>query len=180
MPDSTADSPAQRAGISLPAVMSARIPVIALGMSLGVFFAATFVLCVGFDLLFPGMAMYETWLKLLPGFTWLSLPSFFLGLAESFAYVLVCRSRIRSPLQLFHRPFRSVAIAPKGEDDHEVPTNYVRLGAVGAARVGGWRANYPLTLSKCTIVSNRWTRKWTKRVSRAARCASNGRMSTCG
>ena len=30
--------------------------------------------------------MYETWLRLLPGFTWLSWPSFLLGLAESFAY----------------------------------------------------------------------------------------------
>lgn len=63
-----------------------RIPVIAFGMSLGVFFAVTFALCVAFDLIFPGMAMYETWLKLLPGFTWISLPSFLLGLVESFAY----------------------------------------------------------------------------------------------
>jgi hypothetical protein len=50
----------------------------------------TFVLCVGFDLLFQGMAMYQIWLKLLPGFTWSSWPSwpsFLLGLVESFAYV---------------------------------------------------------------------------------------------
>ena len=40
----------------------------------------------GFDLLFPGQAMYQTWLRLLPGFTWLTWPSFFLGLVESFAY----------------------------------------------------------------------------------------------
>ena len=86
MPDSTATSPAQRAGTPLPTTVAPRVPIVALGMSLGVFFAVTFVLCVGFDLLFPGMAMYETWLKLLPGFTWLSWPSFFLGLAESFAY----------------------------------------------------------------------------------------------
>ncbi len=62
------------------------LPVFALGMSLGLFLALTFVLCVGFDLLFPGQAMYENWFRLLPGFTWLSWPSFFLGLAESFAY----------------------------------------------------------------------------------------------
>ena len=55
-------------------------------MSLGIFLAVTFVLCVLFDLWFPEAAMYETWLKLLPGFTWLTWPSFFLGLAESFAY----------------------------------------------------------------------------------------------
>ncbi len=63
-----------------------RIPVIALGMSLGLFFSITFALCVSFDLLFPEQAMYKTWLKLLPGFTWLSWSSFFLGLGESFVY----------------------------------------------------------------------------------------------
>lgn len=65
---------------------SARIPVIPLGLSLGCFFAITFALCVGFDLLFPGQAMHQTWLPLLPGFRWLTWPSFLLGLVESFAY----------------------------------------------------------------------------------------------
>ena len=74
------------AGAPLPMIQAARIPVIALGMSLGLFLAITFVLCVGFDLLFPGQAMYQTWLRLLPGFTWLTWPSFLLGLVESFAY----------------------------------------------------------------------------------------------
>ncbi|KKN71541.1 hypothetical protein LCGC14_0420100 [marine sediment metagenome] len=75
-----------RYGTPLPIQTVPRIPVIALGMSLGLFLAVTFSLCVGFDLLFPGQAMYESWLRLLPGFTWLSWPSFFLGLAESFGY----------------------------------------------------------------------------------------------
>lgn len=75
-----------RAGTPLPVQAAPRVPVIALGLSLGLFLAFTFTLCVGFDLLFPGQAMYESWLRLLPGFTWLSWPSFFLGLAESFAY----------------------------------------------------------------------------------------------
>lgn len=61
-------------------------PVVALGMSLGTFFAVTFVLCVLFDLWFPELAMNRVWAPLLPGFTWISWPSFFLGLAESFAY----------------------------------------------------------------------------------------------
>ena len=63
-----------------------RVPVLAFGMSLGIFFAATYVLCVGFDLLFPGQAMYQSWLRLFPGFTWLTWASFLLGLVESFAY----------------------------------------------------------------------------------------------
>ena len=77
---------AARPGTPLPALGSARVPIVALGMSLGLFFAITFILCVGFELMFPKHAMYETWLKQLPGFTWLTWPSFFLGLVESFAY----------------------------------------------------------------------------------------------
>ena len=75
-----------RCGTPLTVQAVPRIPVIALGMSLGLFLAVTFILCVGFDLLFPDHAMYESWLRLLPGVTWLSWSSFFLGLAESFGY----------------------------------------------------------------------------------------------
>jgi hypothetical protein len=63
-----------------------RLPVVVLGLSLGLFLAITYVLCVGFDLLFPGQAMHLNWLPLLPGFTWLTWPSFLLGLVESLAY----------------------------------------------------------------------------------------------
>ncbi len=74
------------AGRPSRARVASRIPVVALGMSIGLFLALTFVLCVLFDLWFPGLAMYQAWLTLLPGFTWLTWPSFFLGLVESFAY----------------------------------------------------------------------------------------------
>jgi uncharacterized protein DUF5676 len=57
-----------------------------LGLALGVFFVITFILCVCFDLVFPGQAMYQSWMKLLPGFTWLTWGSFVIGLIESFAY----------------------------------------------------------------------------------------------
>jgi len=63
-----------------------RIPVVALGMSLGSFITLTYVLCVLFDVWFPALAMNALWAPLLPGFTWISWPSFFLGLAETFAY----------------------------------------------------------------------------------------------
>jgi hypothetical protein len=80
-------SPSRRPGTALPAGSGAvRIPLAALGLSLGIFFLITFVLCVGYDLLFPGQAMYQSWLRLLPGFAWLSWRSFGLGLVESFAY----------------------------------------------------------------------------------------------
>jgi len=63
-----------------------RVSVYALGMSLGLFLSISFVLCVLFDLLFPSYAMNRAWAPLFPGFTWLSWPSFFIGLVESFAY----------------------------------------------------------------------------------------------
>jgi hypothetical protein len=75
------------AGTTLPSTREApRIPLVAFGLSLGLFLAITYILCVGFDLIFPGQAMYQNWLRLLPGFTWLTWPSFALGLIESFAY----------------------------------------------------------------------------------------------
>ncbi|MCK5748138.1 DUF5676 family membrane protein [Oricola sp.] len=86
MADSRSSGPGYAIGVTRQGADIPRIPVLAFGMSLGLFLAITFVLCVGFDLIFPGMAMYETWLKLLPGFTWLSIPSFLLGLVGAFAY----------------------------------------------------------------------------------------------
>jgi len=62
------------------------ISIIALGMSLGGLLSVSFVLCVLFDLWFPTFAMNPSWAPLLPGFVWISWTSFFLGLAETFAY----------------------------------------------------------------------------------------------
>ena len=55
------------------------------GLATGCFLAITYVFCVCYDLAFD-QRMYETWLKLLPGFTWLTWPSFLLGLLETFLY----------------------------------------------------------------------------------------------
>ncbi len=73
---------------SLGAGASARsIPVLALGVSLGLFFVISYALCVLFYLLFPGLALNHAVLSLfLPGFKLLSWTSFLLGLVESFAY----------------------------------------------------------------------------------------------
>lgn len=57
----------------------------ALGLATGSFLAVTYVLCVAYDLAF-GQRMYEAWMRLLPGFTWITWPSFLLGLVESFLY----------------------------------------------------------------------------------------------
>lgn len=56
------------------------------GVSLGSFLAISYVLCVVYDLIFPGQTMYQAWIRLLPGFTWITWGTFFLGLVESFLY----------------------------------------------------------------------------------------------
>ena len=66
--------------------MKQGISLAAVGHATSLFLAATFTVCVVFDLLFPEHAMYQVWFKLLPGFEWLSWTDFFLGLAESYGY----------------------------------------------------------------------------------------------
>ena len=79
--------PGKHAGTPLlPAREASRIPLVTFGLSLSLFLAITYILCVGFDLLLPGQAMHQNWERLLPGFTWLTWPGFLLGLVESVAY----------------------------------------------------------------------------------------------
>jgi hypothetical protein len=66
--------------------MSTGVSVKAAGHATSLFLAVTYCLCVAFDLAFPSHAMYSAWIKLLPGFEWLSWPSFLLGLVESYGY----------------------------------------------------------------------------------------------
>jgi|TARA_R100001369_G_scaffold12629_1_gene26779 hypothetical protein len=64
----------------------AHLPIVSLGWALSLFLALTYVVCVVFDLIFPGYAMYEVWSGLLPGFVWLTPAGFIIGLVESFLY----------------------------------------------------------------------------------------------
>jgi len=66
--------------------MKSGLSLSAFGHATSLFLAITFVLCVGFDLAFPQLAMYRSWQALLPGFTWISWSSFLLGLVESYGY----------------------------------------------------------------------------------------------
>ncbi len=66
--------------------MSRGISLKAVGHASSLFLAISFVLCVGFDLLFPVHAMFQVWQKLLPGFQWISWKSFVLGVIESYGY----------------------------------------------------------------------------------------------
>lgn len=70
----------------VPLRSASRIPLMAFGMSLGLFLAITYLLCVAYGLLISDQGMHQLLASLLPGFTWLTWPSFFLGLFESFVY----------------------------------------------------------------------------------------------
>jgi hypothetical protein len=73
--------------IPLPAYPARTIPVLALGMGLSLFLAISYVLCVLGYLFLPSLPIPHSALSIfLPGFTLLSWPSFFLGLAESFGW----------------------------------------------------------------------------------------------
>lgn len=64
---------------------ASRIAMVPLGMSIGTFFAVTYVLCVLFGLLVSAQGMHQLLPMLLPGFTWITWSSFLLGLAWAFA-----------------------------------------------------------------------------------------------
>lgn len=60
--------------------------VIPVGMSVGLLFVISYVLCVALGLIWWEGGLHQLWLQLLPGFSWLSPVTFLLGLVESFAY----------------------------------------------------------------------------------------------
>ena len=57
-----------------------------IGLTLGLFGAITFTLCILWDLALPAYSMTRVWELVLPGFRGISLAGFALGLVESFLY----------------------------------------------------------------------------------------------
>ncbi len=66
--------------------MKSKLSLHAAGQATGLFLALSYTLCVLCCLLFPEHRLYLSWQKWLPGFRWISGPSFLLGLLESYAY----------------------------------------------------------------------------------------------
>lgn len=66
---------------------TAGLRIFPLGNSLSLVLAISYLLCVGFGLMAPeSMRMYLAWAPLLPGFEWLTLPGFIIGLVEAYLY----------------------------------------------------------------------------------------------
>ena len=64
---------------------SLRLSIVPVGLSLGTFFVITYLLCILFGLLVSVQGIHQLFPMLLPGFTWLTWPSFLLGLFWVFA-----------------------------------------------------------------------------------------------
>jgi hypothetical protein len=66
---------------------AAYVPMVALGLSLSLFFVIFYVICIIGYLVFPGLPIKHEALGIfLPGFELLSWSTFFLGLVESFVW----------------------------------------------------------------------------------------------
>jgi hypothetical protein len=78
-------SAGSKAGNQTPTVL--RIPIATLGMSLSLFLALSFVLCILGYLVLPGLPVkHEALAIFLPGFELLTWQGFAIGLAESYAW----------------------------------------------------------------------------------------------
>ncbi len=66
--------------------MQQALSVKTVGNATSLFLAISFVLCVGLSLVYPKHLMGPALQMWLPGFVWLTGPSFLLGLIESYAY----------------------------------------------------------------------------------------------
>ena len=66
--------------------MSARLAIVPLGLSFSAFGVITYVLCILFGIFVSDQGMHRLLSELLPWFTWITWPNFFIGLVWSFVY----------------------------------------------------------------------------------------------
>ena len=76
-----------RPGVQSSTGQPGAISIVTLGLSLSLFFAISYVICIGGYLLAPGFPVQHAALSIfLPGFELLTWRSFCLGMAESFIW----------------------------------------------------------------------------------------------
>ena len=63
---------------------TSRIAIVPLGLTLSFFLVITYVLCVIYGLLGFQQGMHQLLFQIIPGFTWITWPSFFIGLFWTF------------------------------------------------------------------------------------------------
>lgn len=61
--------------------------ILPVGHAVSSFLVVSFAICVVWGLFMPpAMHMHEAWEMIMPGFHWISLPAFLIGLAWAYAY----------------------------------------------------------------------------------------------
>ena len=65
---------------------TSRIAIVPLGLTLSFFLVITYVLCVIYGLLGFQQGMHQLLFQIIPGFTWITWPSFLIGLFWTFVW----------------------------------------------------------------------------------------------
>jgi hypothetical protein len=65
---------------------TSRIAIVPLGLTLSLFLMITYVVCVIYGLLGFQQGMHQLLFQIIPGFTWITWPSFFIGLFWNFVW----------------------------------------------------------------------------------------------
>ena len=65
---------------------TSRIAIVPLGLTLSLFLIITYVVCVIYGLLGFQQGMHQLLFQIIPGFTWITWPSFFIGLFWNFVW----------------------------------------------------------------------------------------------
>jgi hypothetical protein len=112
-----------------------RIPIVALGWSLSLFLALSFVLCVLLGLVVPDFGLHQPWLQFLPGFTWAHLAELPTRCDRELCLRLVRRPDFRAAL---HPARRSRRVRPWPKDDADAAQALTRSDA-GVIRGKGAR-----------------------------------------
>lgn len=63
-----------------------QLPLVPLGWSISIFFVINYIFCILLGLIWPDWNVHQPWLQFFPGFEWLTVTGFFIGLVEAFAY----------------------------------------------------------------------------------------------
>ena len=65
---------------------TSRIAIVPLGLTLSLFLIITYVVCVIYGLLGFQQGIHQLLFQIIPGFTWITWPSFFIGLFWNFVW----------------------------------------------------------------------------------------------
>ncbi len=62
------------------------LSIVQVGWLASAFIVINYVLCIALGVIWPDWEMHRPWLQFFPGFEWLTLTGFLIGLVESFLY----------------------------------------------------------------------------------------------